>query len=126
MQILPARLIRALGHFWFTAKFMQIGRRSLGVILLLCVAAVTPAQENPRVIVGRYHNPAEGFSVRVPRGFKAIAGEQAGPERGVTIRLGENREISVYGEPNSLDWRDTSQAVRSAIEDEVSGVSNTK
>jgi hypothetical protein len=76
------------------------------------------AQSGLREIVGTYHNPAEGFSVRVPRGRRAIAGDQAGPERGVKILLGEGRRIVVFGEPNSLEWEDTEQAARSAIEAE--------
>lgn len=104
---------------------MQIISRSLAIILLFSCANVTLAQENPRIILGRYHNPAEGFSVRVPRGLKGIAGNQAGPERGVMIRLGGKRRIYVYGEPNSLDWSDTVQAIRSAIEDEGFDASKT-
>jgi hypothetical protein len=88
----------------------------LCVALLLCTANITSAQSNPRAITGTYHNPAEGFSVRVPRGFKGIAGDQAGPERGVKILLGEGRRIVVFGEPNSLEWKDTAQAIRSAVE----------
>ena len=105
---------------------MQINRLSLGIILWLCVTAGTSAQAYPRIIVGRYHNPAEGFSVRVPRGLKGMAGDQAGPERGVSITLGENLKIVVYGEPNSLDWKDAAQAVRSAIEHAGSNVSTTE
>jgi hypothetical protein len=104
------------GRCRFTRTFMRGDCRKLGVVFLLCVAAVAQAQEESRrVVVGRYYNPAEGFSVRVPRGLRAIAGDEAGPERGVMIRLGENRKIVVYGEPNSLEWKDAAEAVRSAV-----------
>jgi hypothetical protein len=98
--------------------FMHITRLSLGVMLLLWGAGVAPAEGHTRIIKGRYHNPAEGFSIRVPRGLKGIAGDEAGPERGVTIILGGGRKIVVYGEPNSLEWKDQAQALRRVIKDE--------
>ena len=104
---------------------MRVIHLVLGVAMLLCVTGVTLAQENRRVIVGRYHNPAEGFSVGVPRGLKGIAGDQAGPERGAAIPLRGDRKIVVYGEPNSLDWKDAAQALRSAIVDEGSNLSTS-
>ena len=82
------------------------------VTFLLCAVALAPAQPGARVIVGTYHNPAEGFSVKVPRGHEGVAGDQAGPERGVMILLGEGRRIVVFGEPNSLGWEDTTRAIR--------------
>lgn len=97
---------------------MNTVHRCLGIALLLYVTNLAVAQSSPRVIVGTYHNPALGFSVRVPRGFQGLAGDQAGPERGVKILLGEGRRIVVFGEPNSLELKDTAQAVRRAIEAE--------
>jgi len=100
--------------------------RSLFLALLLCATDIAAAQSVPRAVVGRYHNPAQGFSVRVPRGLRGVAGDQAGPERGVKILLGEGRRIVVYGEPNSLEWEDTAQAARRAIEVDGFDAGNTK
>ena len=100
--------------------------RSLSLALLLCATGHAAAQSMPRAVVGRYHNPAQGFSVRVPRGLRGVAGDQAGPERGVKILLGEGRRIVVFGEPNSLEWKDSAEAARRANEVYGSDALNAK
>lgn len=119
-----ARLIRAWGRHLSAEGVLNI-QRGLCLAFLLCASNLAAAQEGARVIVGRYHNPAQGFSVRVPRGFRGVAGHQAGPERGVKIHLGEGRRIVVFGEPNSLEWENTAQAARRVIEADGSAPART-
>lgn len=66
-------------------------------------------------IEGTYRNPALGFSLRIPHGMKAIAADEAGPERGVRISLPSGGEIVVFGEPNSLEWESPQEGVRTGI-----------
>lgn len=44
------------------------------------------------VIIGKYVNYAEGFSIAVPRGLVGRRGQAAGPERGVSIPLSPDCE----------------------------------
>jgi hypothetical protein len=91
-----------------------------GITALLCLAAwIAVAQEaDRRWVVGTYRNPALGYSVTVPRGLKGITGDQAGPERGLRISLRSGGVISVWGEPNSLEWKNPEQGVRSTLSEE--------
>jgi hypothetical protein len=48
--------------------------------------------------------------------LQGITGDQAGPERGVRITLPSGGEISVFGEPNSLEWKTSKQGVRTVLD----------
>jgi hypothetical protein len=61
--------------------------------------------------VGTYRNPALGYSFKVPNGLKAVTGDQAGPERGVGIQLPSGGVISVFGEPNSFEYKSPEEGV---------------
>jgi hypothetical protein len=65
-----------------------------------------------RTLQGPYRNPALGYSVKVPRGLQGIAGDEAGPERGVKISLPSGGKIVVFGEPNALEWRTPAEGVK--------------
>ena len=86
------------------------------VASLLGLAVLTSlARPESRWIEGAYRNPALGYSMKVPHGLEAIAGDAAGPERGVRIPLPSGGEIVVFGEPNSLEWKDPEEGVRMGI-----------
>jgi hypothetical protein len=83
---------------------------------LLGLAVLTSlARPESRPIEGTYRNPALGYSVKVPHGLKAIAGDESGPERGVRITLPSGGEIVVFGEPNSLEWKSPEEGVKMGI-----------
>src|SRR6267143_4410446 len=62
-----------------------------------------------------YRNPALGYSIEIPRDLKATTGDQAGPERGLTISLPSGGKIVVFGEPNSLEWKTPVEGVQAAL-----------
>ena len=76
-----------------------------------------PSESRPesRRIEGTYRNPAFGFLVEIPHSLKAIAGDEAGPERGVRLSLLSGSEIVVFGEPNSLEWKTPEEGVTTGI-----------
>ena len=78
----------------------------LAVFLLSMLSKTCCVQSNPRSVSGIYRNPAEGYSIRIPQGLKANAGDQAGPERGVNILLPTGNTIFTVGEPNSAEYKD--------------------
>jgi hypothetical protein len=65
-----------------------------------------------RSLTGKYRNPALGYSIEIPSGLKGVTGDQAGPERGVTIVLPSGGEVKVFGEPNSFEWKTPAEGVR--------------
>jgi hypothetical protein len=85
------------------------------VILLLQIACAVAVWAECRSIEGTYRNPALGYSIRIPRGLKGAAGDQAGPERGVRISLPSGGEIVVFGEPNSLEYKSPEEGVRAEL-----------
>lgn len=62
-----------------------------------------------------YQNPALGYSIDIPKGLVGVTGDQAGPERGIEVRLKTGGVISVYGEPNSLGWSSPQDGVKYAF-----------
>lgn len=64
---------------------------------------------------GTYRNPAQGYSIKIPRGLKGVTGDQAGPERGVRISLPSSANIVVFGEPNSLEYKSPEEGVRAEL-----------
>ena len=81
------------------------------LVLPLCVCAI--AQE--RWVTGEYRNNAEGFAVRIPSGMRGLTGDQSGPERGVKISLPSGASVTVYGEPNSLEYKTPTEGVRDSL-----------
>jgi hypothetical protein len=89
----------------------------IGVLLfpLICASFAGAA---PRWVEGTYQNPALGFSIQIPRGLRGLTGDQDGPERGVRISLPSSGEIAVFGEPNSLEWKNPAAGVRDDLAQE--------
>ena len=86
-------------------------------ILLLEAASTTLVWAQSRPIEGTYRNPALGYSIRIPEGLKGNTGDQAGPERGVRIPLPSGGQIVVFGEPNSLEWKNPQEGIRWELKD---------
>ncbi|HEY7180156.1 MAG TPA: hypothetical protein VIC84_02005, partial [Blastocatellia bacterium] len=61
-----------------------------------------------------YFNYAQGFSIGIPTALPGRRGQEAGPERGVSIPLASDctSVMVVFGEPNSLEWTRPSGAVK--------------
>ena len=89
--------------------------------LSLFVACITAAQGNPRSVEGIYRNYALGFSIDIPPGLKGTAGDEAGPERGTTIKLSSGGKIIVFGEPNGLEWKNPEEGVKYELAHEACG-----
>lgn len=88
------------------------------IFCLLCLALSTEiirAQEWQ--ISGTYRNPAEGYSIKIPRGLSGKTGVSGlGNQRGVEIPLPSGGVITVWGEPNSLEWKSPSDGVQWSLE----------
>jgi hypothetical protein len=83
----------------------MVSRILLVGVLLLQTASVQVAKPETRSIEGTYRNPALGYSIRIPPGLKGTTADQSGPERGVGISLPSGGTITVFGEPNSSEWK---------------------
>jgi len=82
-------------------------------LTILCVAACECASSaNLRQVRGTYRNPALGYSIEVPRGLSGIAGDEDGPERGIRISLPSGGVLTVWAEPNSLEWKTPAEGLR--------------
>jgi len=77
----------------------------------LCVMVI--AQE--RSVTGQYRNNALGFAVQIPSGMRGLAGGQAGPERGVEILLPSGASVTVYGEPNSVEYKTAAEGIEDSL-----------
>jgi len=93
----------------------MVPRVLMTFILLVQLACVGVARPDARWIKGTYRNHALGYSIKIPRGLRGTAGDQAGPERGVRISLASGGEIAVFGEPNSLEWKSPEEGVRAEL-----------
>jgi hypothetical protein len=85
----------------------------IGIIIL--VISCAGAAQTARRVTGDYSNPALGYEVTVPEGLVGTTGDQAGPERGITISLPSGGTITVYGEPNSLEWKAPIDGIRHSL-----------
>ena len=85
---------------------------------VLVLACFSVAQADPRWVTGTYRNPALGYSIKVPSGLRGKTGDQSGPERGIEVGLPSGGTMSVYGEPNSLEWTSDTEGIRWALDDE--------
>jgi len=90
----------------------MVSRMLMSGGLLLQLAFASAAWADARSIEGTYRNSALGYSIRIPHGLKGMAGDQAGPERGLGISLPSGGKVAVYGEPNSLEWKSEEDGVR--------------
>lgn len=99
-----------------TMLIVKPARIWTGVILLSLVLLPPQAWASQRFVTGTYRNPALGFSILVPPGLTGVAGDQAGPERGLRIPLNSGGEIVIFGEPNSLKWKTPAEGVRWELE----------
>jgi hypothetical protein len=82
----------------------------------MCFAAwIGIGSAEPRWVIGKYRNPALGYSLVLPHGLKGFTGDQAGPERGVRVRLPSGDVISVWGEPNSSGWKSPAEGIRQEL-----------
>jgi hypothetical protein len=97
---------------------MRASVLSVVALLTLCLSLATA---DPRGIETTYRNPAEGFAITIPVGLKGVAGDQAGPERGVKIPLPSSGQIDVWGEPNSLEWGAPADGIRFDLTKESCG-----
>ena len=87
------------------------------IFCLLCLAlstVVVTAEEGQ--FSGVYRNPAEGYSIKIPRGLSGDTGAGQ-PQRGVSISLPSGGVLSEWGEPNSLEWRRPLDGVQSRLEE---------
>jgi hypothetical protein len=90
-------------------------KTSIKIAMVLLVVCTSVAQADPRWVVGTYRNLAEGYSIKIPRGLRGRAGEAAGPERGPGISLPSGGTIVVFGEPNSLEYKNPAEGVRAVL-----------
>src|ERR1700739_1906375 len=87
----------------------------LGFILLTQFASGHCAKADTRLVHGVYPNPAEGYAIRISNRVQAVAGDQAGPERGVRIHLKSGNTILTIGEPNSAEYRNPQEGVQASF-----------
>jgi hypothetical protein len=95
-------------------QYCGMSRRMLCAVWVsfaLCLAV--RAQE--RSITKEYRNYAEGFAVRIPTGMRGLAGDQAGPERGVTVSLPSGASVAIFGEPNSLEYKTAPEGIKESL-----------
>jgi hypothetical protein len=91
-------------------------------ILLSCISSQLLNADLPEPVLmkGRYDNAALGYSIAIPEPFVALTNDQSGPQRGFRILLHSNGVISVYGEPNSFEWKEPIEGVRNVLNEENS------
>jgi len=92
-----------------------VSRMSVTGVLLVQLTFADSTWAETRWIEGTYRNPALGYSVRVPRGLRGKTGDQDGPERGIRILLPSGSEVVVFGEPNSMEWKNPEDGVRAEL-----------
>ena len=84
-------------------------------LFLLQASCLCAVRAQTKSIEGTYRSSALGYSIQVPRGLKGITGDQSGPERGVKIPLPSNGTITVFGEPNSLEYATPAAGVKDEL-----------
>jgi hypothetical protein len=93
----------------------MVSRGLMTVVLLIQVVSAGVTWADARRIEGTYRNSALGYSIRIPGGLKGMAGDEAGPDRGVSILLPSGGRIVVFGEPNSFEWKSPKEGVRDEL-----------
>jgi len=89
--------------------------RVFAFVLLTQFASGPCAKADARSVHGTYRNPAEGYAIRIPNRVRAVAGDQAGPERGVRIHLKSGNSILTIGEPNSAEYKDPQEGIQASL-----------
>jgi len=84
-------------------------------VLLTQSASGHCAKADARPVHHVYRNPAEGYTIRIPNHVQAVAGNQAGPERGVSIHLRSGNTILTIGEPNSAEYKDPQEGIAASL-----------
>lgn len=82
---------------------------------LVTALTLSPSAQG-RWVQGIYQNPALGYEIVIPKGLRGRTGDQSGPERGFRIHLPSGGQISVWGEPNSLEFASAADAIRNRLE----------
>src|ERR1700674_3487496 len=88
---------------------------SVKIAMALLVVFTSVAWAGPRWVVGTYRNPSEGYAIKIPRGLKGSAEQDAGPERGPRISLPSGGHIVVFGEPNTVEHKNPTEGVRAVL-----------
>jgi len=86
-------------------------------VLLVQLTSIGVGRAGGKWIEGTYRNTALGYSIKIPRGLRAMVGDQAGPERGVRIILPSGGSVVVFGEPNTMEWKRPEDGVRAELGD---------
>ena len=84
-------------------------------LLLLCASSAAAQSEGPFLVQGLYENFAEGYAVTVPDNLVGVAGNEGGPQRGFSVLLPSRGAITVWGEPNSLEYPSPEEGVRQSL-----------
>lgn len=90
-------------------------RALMACVFLLLANWFFIVRAQTRSIEGTYRNPAEGYSIKIPTGLKGLFGDEDGPQRGVRISLPSGGEIVVFGEPNSLEYKNPEEGIRAEL-----------
>ena len=93
----------------------MLTRTLTAFILVLQASCLCAVCAQTRSIEGTYRNAALGYSIQIPRGLSGVTGDQAGPERGVKISLPSAGTITVFGEPNSLEYKTPEEGVNDEL-----------
>jgi len=93
----------------------MLSRILLAAVVLLQTVSSDSTFAQVRSIQGTYRNLALGYSIQIPRGLRGITGDQAGPERGVKISLPSGATITVFGEPNTLEYKTPEEGVNEEL-----------
>jgi hypothetical protein len=99
--------------FKATQRDCVVSRALMSGVLLIQLVWNGVVFADGRWVEGTYRNLAFGYSITIPPGLRGMAGDEAGPEKGVRILLPSGGVILVYGEPNSLHWKSPKEGLRS-------------
>lgn len=87
----------------------------MSTLVALSLMLSVLVQASPRTVEGTYRLPAKGFSVVVPSSARGVLPPLPEVERGVGMELPSGGFISVFAEPNSLEWRSPADGIRWVI-----------
>ena len=99
-------------------RHLHLHLRPYMLALLYLATGTTVGSAAQRLVRGEYRNPSLGYSVTLQPGLTGVTGDQAGPERGIRVSLPTGGTVSVYGEPNSLEWKTPAEGIRGELVNE--------